>query len=197
MTETQNLSPQIVLTMPTRWSDDEFYEFCRLNRDAKFERDKQMHIILMSLTGGKTGIKNSELTAELTLWNRKRRTGIVFDSSTGFRLPNGAVRSPDAAWILTERWNALTDEQQKKFPPLCPDFVIELMSESDRLDDLQEKMAEYLENGCKLAWLINPKTEAVWIYRAGQAVETVEGFDKKMSGEAVLENFVFDLHLLR
>ena len=136
-------------------SEDEFYEFCQRNAELKFERRADGTIEFMHTTGGTTGQRNSELITDLTIWNRQHRMGFVFDSSTGFRLPNGAVRSPDVAWVRREAWQALTTGQQERFPPLCPDFAVELASPSDSLPDLAAKMQEYIANGCHLAWLID------------------------------------------
>jgi len=177
--------------------DDEFYLFCQINPRLKLEKTKDGEILIMALTGGKTGIKNSEIIAELIIWNRQARAGNVFDSSTGFRLPNGAIRSPDAAWIAKERWEALSEAQQEKFPPLCPDFVVELKSESDPLKAAQEKMGEWLENGCRLGWLLDPQGQKVYVYRPGAAVAEREGFTQRLSGEDVLPGFVLDLALLK
>ena len=178
-------------------TDDEFYYFCQDNPDYKFERDALGNIDIMGQTGGETGERNSELNAELVLWNRKDRTGFVYDSSTGFRLPNGATRSPDVAWVSADRRNALTAEERKKFPPLCPDFLVELLSESDSLTEGRKKMLEYMDNGCLLGWLIYPKTETAYIYRKDGSVSVVQGFDNHLSGEAILPDFSFDLSLLR
>ena len=178
-------------------TDDEFYYFCQENAEYTFERDAAGNIKRMAQTGGETGERNSELTADLTIWNRTTKLGFVYDSSTGFRLPNGATRSPDAAWITAERRNALTPEQRRKFPPLCPDFVVELMSESDSLKETGEKMQEYMDNGCRLGWLIDPKTEEARIYRADGSVRVLHGFDNALSGEDVLPGFSFQLAVLR
>ncbi len=177
--------------------DDEFYAFCQINPKLKLERTKDGEILIMALTGGKTGIKNSEIIAELIIWNRQAKAGNVFDSSTGFRLPNGAIRSPDAAWIMKERWEALSESEQEKFPPLCPDFVVELKSESDPLKAAQEKMGEWLENGCRLGWLLDPQAHKAYVYRPGRPVAEWEGFAQQLSGEDVLPGFVLDLALLR
>lgn len=176
-------------------TDDEFYYFCQENSDYKFERNATGTIIPMAQTGGESGIRNSELTTELTIWNRISRSGFVYDSSTGFKLPNGATRGPDAAWVVAERWNALTSEQRRKFPPLCPDFVVELMSESDSLKATDEKMREYMDNGCRLGWLIDPKIEESRVYRLDGSVSVFHGFDTTLSGEDVLPGFSFDLRL--
>ena len=188
------------LQMPDylQFNDNEFYDFCRINDNLKFEKDKNGNIIVMALTGGKTGKLNMELSTELTLWNRKERLGQVFDSSTGFRLPSGAIRSPDCAWIEQKRWQELTSEQQEKFIPLCPNFVIELMSQSDNLLEAQKKMQEeWLANGCKLAWLIDIKNEITYIYRPNKAVEIVQGFENVLDGENILANFHLNLAILK
>jgi Uma2 family endonuclease len=178
-------------------TDDEFYEFCLLNDQIKFERDAFGNIIIMPNTGGITGIKNSELNADIVIWNRKNKLGKTFDSSTAFRLPSSAVRSPDAAWVSNERWNALTLDEQTKFPPLCPEFLIELMSNSDDLRDAVEKMHKWIDNGCQLAWLIFPKGEEVRIFRANGTVDLIIGFDNILSGENILPQLEFDLSFLK
>jgi Uma2 family endonuclease len=146
----------------------------------------------MSPVGGESGNFELELGTDLTIWNRKTGLGKVFSSSTIFKLPLGAMRSPDVAWIELSRWNALTSEQQQKFPPLAPDFVIELRSRTDKLSDLQEKMREYRENGVRLGFLINPQEQQVEIYRVNQAVEILQS-PTEVSGEDVLPGFILDL----
>jgi Uma2 family endonuclease len=180
-----------------RMTDDEFYEFCLLNDQIKFERDAFGKIIIMPNTGGITGIRNSDLIIDLGIWNRKYKLGQIFDSSTAFRLPSSAVRSPDAAWVSNERWNELTLEEQTKFPPLCPEFVIELMSNSDDLKYAVEKMHKWIDNGCQLAWLIFPKGEEVRIFRANGTVDLIQGFENILSGENVLPNLEFELTFLK
>ncbi len=173
-------------------TDEQFYQLCRNNPDLKFERNAQGDLIIMPPTGGGTGRRNSSLTFQVYSWNEQTGLGVVFDSSTGFKLPNGADRSPDVAWIRQDRWDALTLEQQEKFLPLCPDFVIELLSPSDTLREVQAKMREYLENGTRLGWLIAPKTRQAEIYRPGQPVEVLEA-PASLSGETVLPGFVLSL----
>jgi Uma2 family endonuclease len=189
-----------ILHIPEKLSftDDEFFEFCRQNDHLKFERTAQGDIIVMALTGGKTGKFNSELNAEIILWNRKEKFGVVFDSSTGFRLPDSSIKSPDVAVIKRERWEALSEVEKEKFVPLCPDFVIEIKSAADRLKDLQEKMREWLANGVKLAWLIDLQEQKVYIYTPNtQEPEMVEGFaDKTLTGKDILPNLFIDLCVL-
>lgn len=181
-----DLSPLVPLT------EKAFYNLCRANPNVKFERTARGELIVMSPTGGETGNQNFELYIDLGVWNRQTRLGKAFDSSTCFRLPNGADRSPDAAWIRLDRWQALTPEQRRRFPPIAPDFVLELRSSTDDLETQRAKMQEYLDNGVLLGWLINPQDRQVEIYRLGQDVEVLES-PKHLSGENVLPGFVLDL----
>lgn len=173
-------------------TDEQFEQICQANRDLKFERTAKGELVIVALTGGKTGQRNLNLSGQLWFWNQQTDLGVGFDSSTGFRLPNGAIRSPDAAWVHLERWQALTPEQQKKYVPLCPDFVVELRSASDELMDLQAKMREYLENGLQLGWLLDPETETVEIYRSQHPVDVLVK-PTTLSGETVLPGFVLTL----
>lgn len=193
------LKPQIAMTAVTvnfnsiiKLTDDQFYQLCRDNPDVKFERNANGEIIIMPPTGGETGNRNFELSADFAIWNRKYRLGVCFDSSTCFKLPKGADRSPDVSWIKQERWDTLTAEEKEKFPPIAPDFVLELMSPTDSLKKTQEKMQEYMENEVKLGWLIDRRTRRVEIYRLGQAVEVLES-PTELSGEDVLPGFVLNL----
>ncbi|MBE9192851.1 Uma2 family endonuclease [Gloeocapsopsis crepidinum LEGE 06123] len=183
---TLNLKPAIELT------DEQFFQLCQANQDLRFERTATGELIIMPPTGGETGNRNAGIIAQLWLWNNQNQLGLVFDSSTGFKLPNGADRLPDASWLKLERWNSLTQEQKEKFIPLCPDFVIELLSPSDNLRMLQEKMKEYLDNGTHLGWLINRKAQQVEIYRSNQEVEVIQS-PATLLGENVLTGFVLDL----
>ena len=182
----------ITLHPAMKLNDDEYYEFCSLNPDTNFEMDRDGRLLIVPPTGGWTGNKNLKLTTQLGVWTDKDGTGIAFDSNTEFILPKGGKRSPDAAWIKLERWNALTYEQQEKFPPLCPDFVVELRSASDNLKPIQEKMQEYMESGARLGWLINPKNQQVEIYRQGRDKEVLDN-PTILSGEDVLSGFILDL----
>ena len=182
----------INLNSVIKLDEDQFYELCQSNPDVKFERNAKGELIIMSPTGGLTGKYNADIVTDLNLWNRQKKLGIVFDSSTGFKLPNGADRSPDAAWISLTRWNQLSLKQQEKFVPLCPDFVIELRSSSDRLKTLQDKMDEYRNNGTLLGWLINRKDKQVEIYRRGQPKEVLNQ-PSSLSGEDILPDFVLNL----
>ncbi|MBW4496930.1 MAG: Uma2 family endonuclease [Oscillatoria princeps RMCB-10] len=176
-------------------TDEQFYQLCQDNGDLRFERTATGELIIMAPAGGETGNRNGRLTQQLFNWEDTNDIGIAFDSSTGFKLPNGADRSPDAAWVALERWNALTAEQKEKFPPICPDFVVELLSPSDSLKVAQKKMQEYISNGARLGWLINRKSRQVEIYRPGEEVEVLES-PATLSGEPVLAGFVLNLELI-
>src|SRR2546426_8625518 len=165
-------------------SDEQFFELCQLNRDLRLERTSQGDLVIMPPTGGETGRTNFELTGLFGDWVRADGSGVGFDSSTGFTLPNGATRSPDLAWVRQERWKALTPEQRRQFPPLCPDFVLELRSPSDALATLQAKMHEYLDNGAQLGWLIDPIGKKVYTYRPQAAVECLDN-PQTISGDPV------------
>ena len=181
-------------------SDEQFYQLCLTNRELRFERNQRGDLVIMSPTGGETSNRNVEISYQLQSWSRRTKIGIAFDSSGGFKLPNGAdrcqghgsSRTPDAAWLKREKWESLTLEQKQKFVPLCPDFVIELRSPSDELKPLREKMQEYQENGAQLGWLIDRQTRTIEIYRPGQAVEMLTN-PETLSGETVLPNFVLEL----
>lgn len=176
-------------------TDEQFFKLCQKNRDYRFERTALGELIIMPPTGSDTGRRNVKITTQLEIWNSLNHLGEVFDSSTGFTLPNGAERSPDASWVKIERWNALTIKQQEGFAPICPDFVVELRSRTDSLKDLQNKMKEYIENGAKLGWLIDRKNKRVEIYRSNQEVEILEN-PVTLSGENVLPGFVLDLSMI-
>ena len=173
-------------------TEEKFFQLCQKNRDLRFERSAQGDITIMAPEGSDTSMRSIEISADLVIWNRRKKLGLAFGSSGGFILPNGAMRSPDACWILKERWDALTPEQQSKFAPICPDFVIELMSRTDSLPTVQAKMQEYQDNGTKLGWLINRRDRQVEIYRIGQLVEVLHS-PISLSGEAVLPDFVLEL----
>ncbi|WP_017326844.1 Uma2 family endonuclease [Synechococcus sp. PCC 7336] len=183
---TVNLKPVLEL------SDDQFYDLCRANPDIKFERNPQGELIIMPPTGGETGKVNIEIAADFVIWNRQAKLGTLFDSSTGFKLPNGADRSPDVAWVCQERWDALTPQQREKFPPLAPDFVLELLSPSDRLPTIRAKLQEYIDSGVQLGWLLDRHSRTVEIYRPDRAVEVLQSPDR-LSGEDILPGFVLNL----
>jgi len=186
-------SPLIVYLRPVlELTDDQFFALCQLNRDLRIERTARGELVIMPPTGWKTGERNAEITLQLRTWAKQDGTGVVTDSSAGFKLPNGADRSPDGAWIRHERLVTLTPEQQEKFLPLCPDFVIELRSPTDSLTLLLAKMQEYLDNGVRLGWLIDPIQRRVYVYRPQLPIEILENPDT-VSGDPVLPGFTLDL----
>ena len=174
-------------------SEDEFAEFCQLNRDVRVERSRNGEVAIMPPTCSETGLRNSSLTAQLWIWNQSSGAGFVFDSSTGFRLPNSAHRSPDTSWIRLERWSALSNVERRRFAPLTPDFVAELLSPTDRIDDLRAKMREYIECGVRLGWLIDPDARRVEVYRPGQQPQELD-HPATMSGDPELPGFVLELN---
>lgn len=178
--------PAIMLT------DDQFYDFCQINRELRIEKTGRGDVVIMSPAGGETSRKNSELVAVLVNWAKKDKTGVVFDSSGGFILPNGATRSPDAAWVKRSRLAGLSPKEKEKFIPLCPDFLIELRSPSDSLKSLQNKMKEYMNNGAELGWLIDPCQKKIFVYRLGHDAECLEN-PAEISGEPVLPGFTLEL----
>jgi Uma2 family endonuclease len=178
---------------PLKMTDQAFYEFCRRNKDFRFEMDKRGNLIIMPPTFLETSDKNSEINFQLRAWAKKDKTGIAFESDGMFILPNGAKRAPDAFWILKERYFALSEEERtEKFARICPDFVVELRSKSDRLRNLQTKMREYIENGARLGWLIDPGEKKVHIYRKDKSVEILNNA-ATIAGEDVLKGFDLDL----
>jgi Uma2 family endonuclease len=173
-------------------TDDEFFDFCQHHKDLRIEMDENGEIIIMPPTGSETGGKNFSLIVKFGIWVEKDGSGKGFDSSTGFRLPNGAKRSPDLSWMTLEKWNAIPKAKRKKFAPVCPDFVVELRSETDSLQKLQAKMEEYIENGASLGWLIDAGKRRVYIYRPNAEVEMLEKVNE-ISGEPTLKGFTLNL----
>ncbi|MCL6750297.1 Uma2 family endonuclease [Nostoc sp. CCCryo 231-06] len=188
-------SSPLVLQIPSsmQMTDEQFFEFCQVNRDLRIERNKFGEISIMSPTGGTTGNRGGNIFGQLWVWSEQDSAGITFDSSTGFKLSTGANRSPDASWIKLERWNSLSPKQQEKFVPICPDFVVELKSPSDKLQTLKEKMEEYMkEPGIQLGWLIDRKQRKVYIYRPGLPEECLDN-PASISGESVLPGFILNM----
>ena len=173
-------------------TQEQFYQLCINNRDLHIERHANGNLVIMPPTGGETGNRNGRLIQQLFNWSDSDGTGIAFDSSTGFILPNGANRSPDASWIPLTKWDGLTDKEKQRFLPFCPDFAVELLSPSDNLAKTQDKMQEYLDNGMALGWLINPVQQQVEIYRQGKQIEILNA-PNSLPGENVLSGFVLDL----
>ncbi len=184
-------------TALTRLSDDEFFELCQANPALSFERNAHQEIIIMPPAGSKSSESSMESQGQLWLWNRKAQLGHVYESSAGFKLPDNSVRSPDVAWLSQGKWAQLTPEQRRRFPPVCPEFMMEIKSPSDDLTALQAKMENYVANGVLLGFLLDVAAESAYIYRPGQPAETVQGYDQELSGEVVLPGFRLDLRPLR
>lgn len=188
----QTLTPETVDLPPLPTSDAEFERLACTYSKLRMERSAEGKVIIMAPAGGGSGHRNIKISAQLQLWAEQDGTGIAFDSSTGFVLPNGATRSPDASWLELTRWNALTEEQQERFLPLCPAFVVELMSPTDSLPETQEKMREYQANGARLGWLLVPRLKRVEVYRPNQPPQTLVDPDA-LSGEDTLPGFTLNL----
>jgi Uma2 family endonuclease len=177
-------------------SDKEFFEFCQRNDSLQVERDENKQIIIVAPTSTSTGKYNADLLGELIIWNKIKNLGVCFDSSSGFSLPDGSVRSPDISWISKKNWNKISDKQKNEFAPICPDFVIELKSKSDSLKYLTNKMHKWIENGCALAWPINPANKSVFVFGKDGIVHKINGFNNILSGEEILPGFRLDLSIL-
>ena len=192
-TQPETLSLELPSAIALHVTQEQFEALSAANRDLRLERTAQGELIVNPPTGGESGERNLRISTQLGNWfETHEELGVAFDSSTGFRLPSGADRSPDASWVSRKRWETLTQEQRKGFVPLCPDFVVELRSESDNLTKLQAKMGEYIDNGAKLGWLIDPQNRRVEIYRPGRDVEVLEN-PTNLSGEDVLPGFILNL----
>lgn len=179
-----------------RMTDEEFFRFCLENKNLRIERNSNLEIVIMSPVSSLSGLHSSEIFFQLALWSRKDGRGLAFDSSTGFTLLDRSVLSPDAAWMLAEKWNKLTREDQDKFAPVCPDFVIEVVSKSDDVEHLKQKMATWIKNGAKLAWLVDPRHRRASIYRSSSQAEELKDFTK-IIGEGPIRGFELDLELLK
>jgi len=190
--ESQTIPLHSPLELTLELTDEQFFQLCTDNRDLRFERTASGGLIIMPPTGSETGRRNSDLNFQLKAWSRQNNLGVVFDSSTGFKLPDGSDISPDAAWVRRDRWDALTPEQKEKFAPICPDFVVELRSTTDSLEKLRAKMKVYVKNGARLGWLLDRKNRKVEISRQASDVEILDS-PATLSGEDVLAGFVLDL----
>jgi Uma2 family endonuclease len=188
-----NLEADVVRLALPRMAAEEFFAFCQQAADLRVERNADGEITIMPPTGSDTGHRSGEIFRQMANWNVERaEPGVAFDSSAGFALPNTAIRSPDASWVEKARWDALTEEQRTKFAPLCPDFVVELLSPTYRRADAETKMAEYIANGARLGWLIDRAARQVLVYRPDQAVQTLEA-PVTVSAEPEMPGFVLDL----
>ncbi|NET58716.1 MAG: Uma2 family endonuclease [Symploca sp. SIO2E6] len=193
LTQPKTISLLVPTSIVLHVTHEQFEALAQANRDLRLERTAQGELIVNPPTGGSSGRRNRIITGQLDRWfEENEELGEAFDSSTGFKLPNGAECSPDASWVSRQRWDTLTKEQQEGIMPLCPDFVIELRSKSDNLKPLQTKMQQYLDNGTKLGWLIDPKNQRVEVYRRGQKVQILEN-PIELSGEDILPGFVLEL----
>ncbi len=177
-------------------TDEEFLWFCLENKDLRIERNSNLEILIISPVTSKSGNHSGEVYRQLANWAVSNGKGIHFDSSAGFTLPDRSVLSPDASWVSLAKWNALTEEDKDRFAPLCPEFIIEVRSKSDSLEDLQQKMNVWIKNGAELAWLIDPREKTSYLYRPGKEPEILTGLDKKLEGEGPVKGFVLDLSLL-
>jgi Uma2 family endonuclease len=194
-----DLDNQLLLQGPAlaRLTDEEFYDLCQHNPTLRLERTADHNIIAMPPAGSEVSRKSSEIIFQLMLWNRRHQLGYVYESSAGFTMPDGSVRSPDAAWLSKEKFEQLTEAQRQKFPPVCPEFVVEVRSPSDGLAALRRKMEDYLVNGVQLGFLLDPTAKTATIYRPEQAPEEFVGFEQTLSGELVLLGFALDLRPLQ
>ena len=193
LTTSRETAPLKIRLHPSmRMSDDQFFDFCQLNQDVFIERNCHGELIFMSPTGAEGEERNFNLVGQLWFWTKKNGAGVGFGSSGGFTLPNGAVRSPDAAWIEKERWLKIDPDLRKRFAPICPNFVVELRSQTDSLQILQEKMQEYIDNGAKLGWLIDPIQQKVYIYQPNTNVEELD-HPKSIDGGNILLGFILEL----
>lgn len=178
-------------------TDEEFLWFCLENKDLRIERNNNLEIIIMSPVTSLSGSHSLEIARQLANWAIVSKKGIAFDSSAGFTLPDRSVLSPDASWVSLEKWNALSEDDKDRFAPLCPEFVIEVRSKSDSLEDLQKKMLVWIKNGAQLAWLIDPRGKTTYIYQPGKETKIVTGLDQKIEAEFPIQGFVLDLSLLQ
>jgi Uma2 family endonuclease len=190
-----HVPPNFIVDVHRVLTGEEFEQLCQDNRETRMELTAKGELILMPPTGSKTGLRNAKLTRHFGNWAEPNGTGVDFDSSSGFVLPNGARRSPDVSWVKRERWDALTEEEQDGFAPLCPDFVIELRSRSDNLPPLEDKMLEYIANGARMAWLIDPLRKRVYIYRPNRNADILED-PETVSGDPELPGFKLDVREL-
>ncbi len=178
----------IIQTKNANLTDDQFFQLCAENKMIRFERDKHRNIIIMAPTGSMGGNRNMRIAVKLGMWNEQNKLGYCFDSNSGFTLPDHSVFAPDASWIVKERWEAITDEEKEKFAPICPDFVIEIRSKSDSINLLKSKMDDWMSNGCRLAWMIDPFARTTVVYRPN-AEPVLHPFTDILSGGNVLPGF--------
>jgi Uma2 family endonuclease len=196
LTANSSITGTLVLQLPANGlSEEAFFEFCQLNRDLRIERDADGNLLVMPPANSETSRRNASLTIKIGIWNERQQFGEVFDSSSGFTLPDNSILSPDVSWIQKERWTSLAPHEQNKFARIVPDFVLELRSPSDSMKWLKQKMDNYLRNGVRLAWLIDPNRRETHVYQPGKAVFVVP-FDRPLSGDDVLPGFELVLSTL-
>lgn len=187
------ISTPLFLKMGNLMNESQFFLFCQLNEGVEFERDSSGNIVILPLRGSLFSLLTVELSGQLWIWNEKNQNGLIFSSSTGFTLPNGAVRSPDVSWVMNEKWNVLSEEQQQVFAPICPDFIIEILSVSEETNYVHDKMKEYINNGTQLAWLIDYLNDKVYIFNTGKEIIIKDSLNVILSGELILPGFSLDL----
>lgn len=193
LSEEQVTATRVVLNMESvGLTPEQFFRLCGDNRDLRLELTARKELIIMSPAGLRSSWRNNLICTALTIWAKKDGTGIVFEATAGYTLPNGAVRAPDASWMPRERWEGLSEDEQERFAHVYPDFLVELMSPSDTLQEAKEKMEEYIANGARLGWLIDPFERLVYIYRPGQPMECLEN-PTTISADPILPGFVFDV----
>lgn len=178
-------------------TDEEFLKFCLGNPDLRIERNSNLETVIRSPVTSKSGNHSGEIFRQLSNWAMVNNKGLAFDSSSGFTLPDRSVLSPDASWVSNEKWNNISEEDKDRFAPVCPEFVIEVRSKSDYLDDLKQKMKVWLKNGALLGWLIDPREKVSFIFRPGMPEKEIKGLNQKISGEGPIEGFKLDLSLLK
>jgi len=188
-----------LLSFPSKlqFSDEELFEFCMKNQEINIERDSEMNLIIWPLSGALASTWNVTVASQLTLWNLKANTGVVFPAFTGFIFPNKSMRSPDTSWLSNGQWNKLSKKQKEQFAPVCPEFVVEIMSPFEDWEHLQTKMDEYIANGVKLGWLFDVQNETVFIYTSNGKTESVKGFNQTIKADNTLPGFELDLSLFK
>ncbi|MBV6647624.1 MAG: Uma2 family endonuclease [Cyclobacteriaceae bacterium] len=185
------------LKLPVNLSDDELFELCVSNDQLRIERDLKGKIFVMSPSGSFSSYVSTKILIALGSWNELNSNGVVFDSSAGFLLPDSSVRAPDVAWLAKHKWSSLSKQEKQKFAPVCPDFVVEVLSPSDALEHAQEKMSNWIANGCQLAWLLDTQNENIWIYKGVSGPQLKDNFEGILTGGPILEGFKLDLSVLK
>jgi Uma2 family endonuclease len=178
-------------------TDEEFLRFCEENKDLRIERNSNLEILIMSPVGTKGGFYSGEIFSQLSAWNKSEKNGLTFDSSTGFTLPDRSMLSPDASWVSNKRWSGLSESEQEQFAPICPEFVVEVRSKTDSIEDLKNKMKVWIRNGAQLGWLIDPYDKTAYLFKADHSEEINQGFERKLKAGNPVNGFELDLSLLK